>query len=288
MTGFGVGEARDARGNFARVEMSTVNRRGLDVNISLPRAHTVLESRCQALVQSRLHRGRVQARVELETIRQTTEFAWDEARADEALRLANAYAESRGLAPLDAVKDFLRLPLVLVEKETDTGENDLGDLLEQAVTAALDALCRMRGREGDHLKVVLGEQLDALETLVGGIEPLLPLARDEQTAKLVESVKSLGLDPEAAQPRVLQEVALHMEKSDVREEVDRIKGHLAHAREKLEEAGPVGRGLDFLCQELAREFNTLAVKAARADINQLALRGKERVEMFREQVQNAE
>lgn len=288
MTGFGTGAARDAKGNHARVEISSVNRRNLDVIVSLPRAHASLESRCQALVQSRLHRGRVQARVDLETIRPSSKLVLDESRADEALRLANTYAENRGLAPLTSVRDLIRVPHVLVEQETESCDSGLGELLESAVSAALDALCQMREQEGAHLQEVLDAHLDELETLVGDIEPLLPSVREEQTAKLLEAVGTLGLDPEAAQPRVLQEVALHVEKSDVREEVDRVRGHLAHARTKLKEAGPVGRGLDFLCQELAREFNTLAVKAARADINQLALQGKERVEMFREQVQNVE
>jgi uncharacterized protein (TIGR00255 family) len=127
-----------------------------------------------------------------------------------------------------------------------------------------------------------------LGKLAERVEPLVDTARGAASAKMRAAVESLGAQPEETRARILQEIALHGERTDIREELDRIRGHLDHALAKLEQDEPCGRALDFLCQELAREWNTLSVKAASAEINRIALEGKEQVERFREQVQNVE
>jgi len=287
MTGFGQGQAH-AKGVLVRVELSSVNRRNLDVNVSLPRAYAALEAHCQSLIQKRLNRGRVQARIEVR--REVAEGAphFDAGRAAAALNQANDFAAENGLEPVEHVRDLLRIAFVPKNDEEPLDSTPVVPLCEAALKSALAGLELMRRKEGEHLAAVLLEQVRGLQAVVDAIDPLVDEARAEMVRKLRDAVAALGAGLASAEPRLLQEIALYGERADIREELDRIRGHLKQALEKIQAEEPVGRGLDFLCQELAREFNTLSVKAARADINRLALEGKERVEMFREQVQNVE
>lgn len=287
MTGFGLGTAESAA-VAVRVELSAVNRRNLDVHVSLPRPYAALESRCQAAVQQALHRGRIQVRVEIRNVEAAGGVMFHADRAAQILAAANAFAAEKGLAPIAEVRDLLRVAVVAAAEEESSDLEKVSACLDEAIAEALRKLQEMRAAEGAHLAERLREQLAALREVTAQIEPLIEPAREEKVEKLRQAVAALSGDLEAAQPRLLQEIALYGERTDIREETDRIHGHLDQVEEKLGQTEPVGRALDFLCQELAREFNTLSVKAARADINHLALQGKERVEMFREQVQNLE
>lgn len=287
MTGFGLGTAESAA-VAVRVELSAVNRRNLDVNVSLPRPYAALESRCQAAVQQALHRGRIQVRVEIRNMEAAGGVMFHADRAAQILAAANAFAAEKGLAPIAEVRDLLRVAVVAAAEEESSDLEKVSACLDEAMAEALRKLQEMRATEGAHLAERLREQLAALREVTAQIEPLIEPAREEKVEKLRQAVAALSGDLDAAQPRLLQEIALYGERTDIREETDRIRGHLDQVEEKLGQTEPVGRALDFLCQELAREFNTLSVKAARADINHLALQGKERVEMFREQVQNLE
>lgn len=285
MTGFGQGTAQ-CNGQTVRVELSAVNRKNLDIHTSLPRAYAPWEAHCQSLIQKALHRGRIQVRIEVQVFSATPEILFDTAQATELLQQANRFAESHHLKPIDAVSDLLRYAMRVPEEQTGIEKPDT--LLDEALNGALSELLAMRAREGAHLAEVLSSQLDQLETLVAEIVPLIDPAREQMSQKLRESLEALQLDLAEAQPRLLQEIALYGERTDIREELDRIQGHIQQAREKIGAEGPCGRALDFLCQELGRELNTLSVKAASAEINRLALAGKEQLEMFREQVQNVE
>lgn len=289
MTGFGRGAAsRD--GVSVRVELSAVNRKNLDITFSLPRAYASLEARCQNSIQKALHRGRVQVRVEIESGNAHSGPALDTARAAALLEQANRFAAENGLRPVESVSELL--PFALAHASSDNNGDEaaeaIAELLDRSLEEALNELTAMRAREGEHLASVLAGQLDRLEAVLRSIEPLIDSAREAVIHKLRESVQALDLDLEEANPRLLQEIALYGERTDIREETDRIQGHIHQAREKLGSGGPCGRALDFICQELGREFNTLSVKAASADINRFALAGKEQLEMIREQVQNIE
>lgn len=287
MTGFGQGSA--AGGGIAvRVELSAVNRKTLDIAISLPRAHTALEARCQSRLQQHLHRGRIQVRVEIQHDTAAPQIPFDEARAAALLERANTFAAAHGLDPVSSAASLIPFALSTPKDEPGDHTETLIPLLDTALDQALDELLAMRAREGAHLADVLTTLLDQLEHTLSQIDPLIEPARAGMIQKLRDAVQALGLDLDDAQPRLLQEIALYGERTDIREETDRLRGHLQQAREKLRADGPAGRALDFLCQEFARELNTLSVKAASAEINRLALTGKEQLEMIREQVQNIE
>ncbi len=290
MTGFGQGSVVSGAGVGIRVEIGSVNRRSFDAQISLPKGVGVLEGRCHTRLQERLHRGRVQVRVRIDAPGNVAGAAFDPVRAEGLLREVNLFAEERGLEPIRSVAELLGLVGSLRDPAAEEGGDveELWVLLREALDLALEELDTMRAKEGAHLRTVLGRLLSEVGEVLAGIEPLLPEARAEMEIRLRAAVASLGGAAADLEPRLLQEIALYAERADIREELDRIGGHLEQFRERLAQEGPLGRSLDFLCQELAREFNTLSVKASRSDINRLALAGKERVEMLREQVQNVE
>ncbi|MAE44590.1 MAG: hypothetical protein CMF63_06355 [Magnetovibrio sp.] len=162
------------------------------------------------------------------------------------------------------------------------------DLLA-SLDKALDGLATMRDEEGARLAAMLGEELDSIEEhyrqaeRLAAAQPTAIRARlEEQVAALVESVPAL---PEE---RLAQEAALLMTKADLREELDRLKAHIEAARDFLGKGEPVGRKLDFLCQELNREANTLCSKSADLALTHAGLAIKAAIEQFREQVQNIE
>jgi uncharacterized protein (TIGR00255 family) len=289
MTGFGEGNVQTPALSV-RVELSAVNRKTLDLLISLPRAYSAWEARCQKVLQPFFHRGRVQAKVAVSAATGGGGWTLDAGKAAGILRQINALAAQEGLEPIRGVSELLRVPQMWREQngEDDDETEAAWPLLESALQTAVAGLCAMRAREGEHLRGVLAGLLEGIGAVVEEIEPLVEPAKAELEDKLRASVVKLGSLSADMEARLLQEIALYGERSDVREEIDRIRGHVDQCREKLDAAEPVGRSLDFLCQELAREFNTLSVKSNRSDINRLALLGKERVEMFREQVQNVE
>ncbi|MEX2607616.1 MAG: YicC/YloC family endoribonuclease [Kiritimatiellia bacterium] len=287
MTGFGQALV-DREGLRVQVEISSVNRKNLDSQISLPRGLSALESGCQTLIARSCSRGRIQVRVLMDRTVAASAWELNGEQAGALLEQTNRFAQAHNLKPIESVSELLRLPQVWSETEPDMDTGKLRPLVEEAMIGALKELVQMREREGAHLRQVLEGLLEECQGIVDGLTPLLPGAREALGTKLKQSVEELGELSSEMQSRVLQEIALYGEKTDVREEVDRLRGHCAGMREKLKETDPVGRALDFLCQELSREWNTLSVKASRADINQLGLRGKEVVEKIREQVQNVE
>lgn len=287
MTGFGRGSAQ-ADGCMVQVEISTVNRKNLDVQANLPRPYAGLEALVQKKVAQALSRGRIHLRITVDAPRGRGRLTLDMERAADMMQLSRELAEHLGVEPIRQANDLLRMPEILRTEESELPLDTVSPLLEQALELALDDVTAMRTREGEHLRSALETPLARMAELAAGVEPLLPAAREALVAKLREGLAALDAPSGSGDPRLLQEIALYADRSDVTEELDRIRAHLDQAAERLGSDEPVGRALDFIAQELAREFNTLSVKSGSVAINRLALEGKETVEIFREQVQNVE
>jgi len=285
MTGFGRGGA-EGEGVRVQVEAGSVNRKNLDVQVSLPRGMSALETICQKHVSSVCRRGRIQLRVELECLN-GEEVQLDQPRASQLLDELNRFAAEKGLRKIEEVERLLVLPGLWKEVSIVDTEK-VTSVLERAVSIAVQELNDMRSREGSHLAAVLLQEVEILEQLLEQAEPLLTEAKDALEKRFRSAVDLIGEAGPEVEQRVLQEMALLAEKADVQEEFERLRGHVEHFRDKVQAEGPVGRALDFLCQEMAREWHTLSVKTSHAGLNHLALQGKEGVERLREQVQNVE
>ena len=290
MTGRG---AAAAAGRLARVEveLSSVNRKQLDVDVGLPRFLAAYESRVLETVQGRLSRGRITGE-----IRVTWAEAAQAAGAKVDLGLARAAvgalrAAARKLDLPDDLKasDLLSLPgLVVLEH----GERDLEALwptVRQALEAALAKLQAMRKKEGAALGRDLRARLGTLRKLVGEIAARAPGVAETYRANLLKRIAAAlpGSDL-AADERLLREVALFADKADVTEELVRLDSHFRQAEDALKAGGVVGRALDFLVQEMGREINTIGSKANDAEIARRVVAAKAELERFREQVQNVE
>ena len=290
MTGRG---AAAAAGRLARVEveLSSVNRKQLDVDVGLPRFLAAYESRVLETVQGRLSRGRITGE-----IRVTWAEAAQAAGAKVVLGLARAAVGALRAAAkkLDLPDDLkasalLALPgLVAFEH----GERDLEALwptVRQALEAALAKLQAMRKKEGAALGRDLRMRLGILRKLAREIAARAPGVAETYRANLLKRIAAAlpGSDL-AADDRLLKEVALFADKADVTEELVRLDSHFRQAEDALKAGGVVGRALDFLVQEMGREINTIGSKANDAEIARRVVAAKAELERFREQVQNVE
>ena len=292
MTGFGRASF-ELGGVPFEVEIRTVNHRHLDIRARLPRSLGELEADLKAQIQEKLKRGKVDASVAVATgaISPPT-LEIDRGVADQLVAAARELADVHGLAGGLRVAELLALPGVarFVEREVDP--EGFARAAERAFDAALEAVDRMRAREGESLDREIRGRLESIRRLVGAVEVRAGAVVESVREKLRRRMEKLevetGLLDEA---RLHQEIVIAADRLDITEEVVRLSSHLEQFWEVLDEAGPgvpVGRQLDFLLQEMGRETNTIGSKGNDADIAHQVVELKTELERIREQVQNVE
>ena len=186
---------------------------------------------------------------------------------------------------LDAT-DFLRAPDVLEFGEEPTDPADAMEAILPAVNQALDQMIAMRANEGEHLKEDIIARIDTLEKIAADIISRSPKVKENYTKNLHARLAEAGLEIALDDERILKEIGIFAERCDISEEITRLSSHFEKFRDYLACDEPVGRPLDFLCQELNREFNTIGSKANDAEISTAVVRFKADLESVREQVQN--
>jgi uncharacterized protein (TIGR00255 family) len=285
MTGYAQASAGSPRGTLS-LELRSVNARFLDLQFRIADELRVLEPGLRELIMTRVARGKVDCRLAL---------AEGEGVAprlnEEALRRLRTVADAARKAFPDAappsLAELLRWPGVL------SSESD-ADAMRAAALAlckrALDELVASRTREGAKLAAGIVEKTRAMRALVDKVAPLVPEAVAAYQTKITERLReAIG---SADDERIRAEITLFATKADVVEELDRLKAHLSEVERVLKEGGArgssIGKRLDFIAQELNREANTIASKAASAAISDCALELKLLIEQVREQVQNLE
>ena len=289
MTGFGRGAATGE--NFAvSVEIKTVNNRFLDLNLRLANELQNLEANLKRLIQSRLARGRVDVFINYE---RTSEIVYELNRPLIAGYIS-ALKQMQEEFALTGEPDFnyiARLPNALQPKAEDLSE-EFASGVETAVKTALDELETMRETEGESLKTDLSNLLSSIENHLPSIEAESEKVADEYRQKLTKRIENLLAKSDAQieldQARLAQEVAYLADKSDIAEEIARLKSHIEQFRQIMSEEKEVGKRLDFLTQEFNREANTIASKTQNLIVKEAALEIKSAIEKIREQVQNVE
>jgi uncharacterized protein (TIGR00255 family) len=288
MTGFGEGAA-SAEGIRVVVEISSVNRKQLDIHVNLPRNLVTLDAQVQQLIRSEFTRGRVSGIVRVDA----TEGFAGSVKVDE--KLAVQYVEgirktARKLKLADdlGAESIARLPGVVTVDQDTLDADHASTVLDKAMSAALRGLAKMRLAEGKVLSTDLRERLGLLENAAKAIGKLAAGVVSGYREKLFLRLKEAGLDDLAGDERIVKEIALFADRCDISEELVRLKSHLAQARGLLRSSEPTGRTLDFLCQELFREINTVGSKANEVEITRHVVAFKTELERIREQVQNIE
>jgi len=284
MTGYAAAAADSPRGTLS-LELRSVNARFLDLQFRVAEELRSLEPRLRDLILARVARGKVDCRLFLndKDVPQRPQRLNTEAIARLKSLAAEAQKTFPDAAPL-RVADVLRWPGVVAEPEAD--EETLRVIAERLCQAALDQLVAAREREGAKLAASIGERITAMRRRIEEVAPLVPQSLAAYQARLAERLReALGT---ADDDRVRAELAVFAAKVDVDEELERLRAHLAEAERTLKQGGAVGKRLDFIAQELNREANTLASKAASQPLSDCALELKLLVEQIREQVQNIE
>jgi uncharacterized protein (TIGR00255 family) len=290
LTGFGRGEA-SGESIAVTVEVRSVNHRHLDVAVRLPRSLAALELDVRRLVQGRLERGRVDIAVQLTPLAGTAtqRVQVDAALAREYVARARALAMELGLDGAPNLAWLLEQPGVVRLEEPEPVEPAAPwPLLAEALGRALDELVARRTAEGDRLAEALRTLHAELTTNVGLIAVRAPTTTARREERLRDRLRALLAETAIDQSRIVTEAAVWADKSDVTEELARLRAHLAEFTLLLDKDGPVGRPLDFLIQELNREINTVASKADDLELSQATLAAKGVLEKIREQVQNLE
>ncbi len=288
MTGFGRAEESCETWTL-RVEIKSLNHRFLEIIPRLPRRYQGLEEKIRRRIRERFVRGRFEILVQVvgtppgaQALSVNTELA---ASYVAQLRLLKSLL---GLSGDPQVSDLLRMRDVFTAVDTEEDLEALWKEFAPVFERALEGLADMRREEGIFLAKVLKEQLAQLEDIVARITDLKTEAFERARRRLEERLQKLladqGLDP----LRLHQEVVILADKTDITEELDRLRSHMQQFAKTLEAPGPHGRKLDFLLQEMFREINTLSNKAGMAEISQLAVEAKCTLEKMREQVQNIE
>lgn len=289
MTGFGRAEVASET-LLVAVEARSVNHRHLDIALRLPRALAVHEPDARRLIQSRVERGRVDVAVQLAPApgQPAQQVRLDHALAQEYVARARELAAATGVAGDVTLPWLLERSGVVRIEEVETTDVPTWPVLAEALNRALDGLAATRAAEGEALAAELATLHAALHAEVTAIAGRAAAAAARRETRLRERIKALIGDATVDESRVLAEVAIWAEKTDIAEEVTRLRAHLEQVALLLAKGGAVGRPLDFLIQELNREVNTVASKADDLELSQAAIAAKGILEKMREQAQNLE
>ncbi|MEW6446997.1 MAG: YicC/YloC family endoribonuclease [Bacillota bacterium] len=286
MTGYGCAEAVTPEGRVT-VEIKAVNHRFCDVMIRLPRNYMCFEDPLRKLIQESVARGRIEAYITI------SEIAGKKITVQVDKELAIAYYKALedlgsylGLKEPVSLQSIIGQPGVMNLVETNSDVSMMLPLVEAATKEALAQLIRTREAEGASLARDINYRLARIKEICKLVEEEVPRVVQCYRERILEHLKDVShlVDP----GRLLAEVALLAERADITEELVRLRGHIERVEETLVSESPAGRRLDFLFQEMFREFNTIGSKAQNLHVSQLIIDAKGELEKMREQAQNLE
>jgi uncharacterized protein (TIGR00255 family) len=288
MTGYGTGSAQKDN-TVVSVEIKTVNHRFLDFHARISREYQFLEGEIQQLIRGALDRGRVDVSVTIQNA-VCDAFEINSSLLMGYIAAAGKLKEEFHFQDSLDLKTVLSLPGIVQVKEAAETEpsSTVSELVARSVREALDGVRRMRRQEGQSLRADMQKNLACIEENAGRIRELSVNLASEHLGKLRERLNQLLSQTEMDPQRLAQEAALIADKSDISEEIARLKSHIEQYRFLMNAEEKAGKKLDFLLQELQREANTILSKSGDLEISHCAIAIKADIEKLREQVQNVE
>ena len=290
MTGYGRGDS-SVKGVQLAVEISSVNRRQVEVAVSLPNELDSLEADLRKIVLASVARGRVSGRVTLQrpSGKANRSILINEAQAEAYKKGLAKLADGMGLRDDLSLETILRLPGVMEAGEDEVDPVAMLPTLKRALGLALGQLQDMRSKEGANLGRDLTKRLASLRRITKRVAKRAPKVVEHHRTRLLERLAKADIDvADADDERFLREVVYFTDRSDISEELTRLESHFDQVDGCLISNEPVGRKLDFLAQEMFREVNTIGSKANDSEISQEVVTLKTELEKIREQVQNVE
>jgi uncharacterized protein (TIGR00255 family) len=289
MTGYGKGESGLPSGKKISVEIKTTNHRYRDLAMKVPRSIVSLENEIRNRLFSRIQRGRIDLLIQVEDeMREISEAKLNLPMAEQLYNLLDILKHKlhmKGDITLDTLIPFREL--FLSSKPTDETEFTW-ERLEPALNSALNSLEEMRQNEGLVLRKDIDSRLDQISSLLNMIETRASDARIHYHTLIKKRVQDLLSDVKVDEMRMAQEVAFLVERTDITEEIIRVKSHVGQLKVWLALNEPVGKKIEFLLQEISREVNTIGAKIQDADSTLLTVEIKNELEKIREQTQNIE
>jgi len=287
MTGYGRGEYK-ADGLTLTAEIKTVNNRYLDISLKTPKSLIAFDDTFRSIIKEKLTRGHADVFISYTDKREKKATTLDLDVAREYVKNAEALKAAFPALEYDVtITSLLRQGDIFCAEDGSVADEQLLEAAKSALSSALDKLNAMREVEGEKLAQDMLKRVDVIEGTLEKVALRAPLVAQDYAAKLEEKVKKYLSEVQIDEGRLLTEVSIFADKSNIDEEITRLRSHIAQfrviARERL-----VGRKLDFLVQEFNRESNTICSKANDIEITRLGLELKNEIEKIREQVQNVE
>ena len=290
MTGFGRGDAEaiDA-GVRILVEIHSVNRKTLDVQIGAPREWSGYEATCNEWLAGAFQRGRVNIQIKVEsTAGDNDALKLNTGAMAQSIQELKSFAEEQGLEFKPDSQFLLDLARSLKDSSGLPDWKELKAPLKEAFTAAMADIESMRQQEGDALATDLKNRIAEMDQMREQIEKNAAGSTERYRNALLERLKQLELELDPADERVLKEIAIFADRSDISEETTRLACHFEQFLSFADSKEATGRKMDFLCQEIHREFNTTGSKSNDIEITRIVIDAKNALERIREQVQNIE
>lgn len=288
MTGYGKA-VTEKNGITLTAELKTVNNRFLDLVPKYPRAFVPLDDLIRKTVSCGIRRGRVELFITYTDLSESGKtLIVDESLAGRYVAAAKTLSEKFGVENDMTVTSLMRCPDVVTETVAESDEDMLAEMVKGTIGNAIEALNVMRDAEGKKLKADILSRASVVEELAAKIAERAPDIKEEYRRKIEERMKEILSDVRFDEGRMLQEVALFADKTNIDEELTRLKSHISQLRKICEEETDAGKKLDFLMQEFNRETNTICSKSNDIEITRIALALKNEIEKMREQVQNIE
>ncbi len=287
MTGFGNGSAEKS-GVCVTVELVSVNRKQFDFAFFSPIPSPALETRCRELTSAGITRGRIQCYVKVTSAGEFGTFEYDVEEIKETAALMNKLADAVDLENDFTLSKILTLNNLSKNPAERLKSEEFELLVEDAFKEALDSLKLMRTNEGRALQEDLEKRISELRDLTEKISAIAPQVPIKQRELLKKRISELSITLEIDDSSLAKEIAFFADKCDISEELTRMKTHFDHFEELCTGKVSNGRKLDFLCQEMLREANTIGSKANDIYITKSVINLKSIIESIREQVQNIE
>lgn len=289
MTAYGRGES-ELEGTRFVAEIRSFNNRHRDILLRIPKSYQAFEDELRAIVSSRIKRGRIEISIQVDgdEERQSYELELNLPLVKSYLKILGQLSDQYGVSGEIRPEAFLQFKDAVIVKPEEVDIEKMREGFKQALISSLDSHDNMRKKEGENIEKDFLKRLGLLEDYANQIKARVPVIISEYSKRIGDRVRVVVGEIEIDEGRLAQEVAIMAEKSDITEELVRIKSHLNQFRKYLTSDDAKGRRLDFLIQEINREVNTTSSKASDAAVSRVVVEMKAELEKLREQAQNVE
>lgn len=289
MTAYGRGEYQ--KGDILFVaEIKSLNNRYRDIILRIPKTYQVFENDMKSMISARVRRGRVEATIQMENNGEEgpCKFELNLPLVDSYFKIFDQLTKRFGIDQEIELGSLLQMKDIILLRPEERDVEEMRTGVEKALGRALESVDMMRFKEGEAIAADIQERLDLLEKYLNEVDTRAPILVEEYREKLKKRINHLLKDVTVDESRLAQEVAFFSDRSDITEEIVRVRSHLQQFREYLAVDDALGRRLDFLIQEINREVNTLSSKASDSSISKVTVEMKAELEKLREQIQNVE